>query len=181
MPDATITREQHALIHRFFRTRVPASDLEDQINDTFQIFLAKYKNPEVRDSMRYLRGIATKVLLRYIERKKRDGGQPFDSQVHPLPWAKSPASSVGTRLDRAARDLRVRNAFAGLPADIQLALGFRYGDDLPLQEVAETIEVSLATAKRRIRQGLDMLRDQVTVEDRGDDVTMSLRDALRGA
>jgi RNA polymerase sigma-70 factor (ECF subfamily) len=64
------------------------------------------------------------------------------------------------------RSLDLARALHGLPADVRLVLALRYYLDLPIQEVAEILGISIAATKSRIRRALAAAEKVLTAQDR---------------
>lgn len=61
---------------------------------------------------------------------------------------------------------RVRSALDRLPAEYREALILRYHQELPLEDVATALDVSLSAAKMRVHRGLKKLRAILDGEER---------------
>lgn len=128
-------------VMRFVRSKVPDPDCYDVVQETMKVCLT-LDSSRVRNPPAFLLGVARKQVYKYYERRRPSA--PFDSgRVSIAELGTGP----GTRLDR--KNL-LMHALRSLPADHQVAFELRYGEELTLEEVAETLEVSLATAKRYI-------------------------------
>lgn len=62
--------------------------------------------------------------------------------------------------------IRLLDALRGLPPKYSEALALRYIEEMPLDEVAETLGVSLSGAKMRVHRALGMLREHFDKEGR---------------
>jgi RNA polymerase sigma factor (sigma-70 family) len=110
------------------------------------------------DHKAYLWQIARFQVLKYYGRHRGVAGTPFDSQVHTV---NDLGPTVSSALDRRNR---VVCALQTLPADHQMAIEFRYGEELSLEETAAALDVSLATAKRYIAAGEQQLRKTLNAD-----------------
>lgn len=147
--DTLITQEWPRL-RRFFRTKVPEADVLDLAQNT----LLAYAEAGPRDpssARAYLWGIARKQVLKHYDKHRRPN-TPFDSTMH---TAMDLGPSLSSRLDNRNRLVA---ALQRLPADQQMAIELRYGEELKLEEVAEALDVSLATAKRYLSAAQEALR-----------------------
>jgi RNA polymerase sigma-70 factor (ECF subfamily) len=75
----------------------------------------------------------------------------------------APSKSPENTLTEERIDLA--RAMAQIPADQRLALALRYYLDLPMEEVAGVIGISLAAAKSRVRRALTTLAPALTAGD----------------
>jgi RNA polymerase sigma-70 factor (ECF subfamily) len=126
----------------------PASDVDDLVQEVFLQFYRSHKRLRNRESLRsYIFAISLRVTIRELrfrralkrERLTDDGGQELGPRFVP------PA------------DFEAREAVAGLRAMLdrldpkdQTAFVLRHVEGLELTEVARMLDVSLATAKRRL-------------------------------
>jgi len=69
--------------------------------------------------------------------------------------------TFSSRLDRRTQLLK---ALQALPLDHQIALELRHGEGQSLEEVAESVGVSLATVKRYLAAGEERLRAELPIE-----------------
>ena len=139
-------------LRRFFRTKVAEGDVLDLVQNTMLAYVDG--SPERGKERQYLWGIARKQVLKHYEKHRRET-EAFDSSVH---RATDVGPSLSSKLDRRNR---VVAALLTLPADQQMAVELRHGEDLKLEEVAEALGVSLATVKRYLAAAEDTLRAQL--------------------
>ncbi len=57
----------------------------------------------------------------------------------------------------------------GLPEKYRLPLALRYGEDMPVEEIAKALRLPRGTVSTRISRGLKMLRAQIEKEAEGND------------
>jgi RNA polymerase sigma-70 factor, ECF subfamily len=152
-----LIRDEWPKLERFFRTKVPPPMVQELAQNTFLTFSEKVD--EIRTNRTaYLWAIARHQVLRYWERSRARSSQPFDSTQHS-------ALDVGPTLSGAIdRRNRVLRALQSLPADHQMAIELRHGEGLSLEETAEALGVSLATAKRYLAAGKARLRELLGAE-----------------
>jgi RNA polymerase sigma factor (sigma-70 family) len=147
---------------RFFRTKVPESDVLDLVQNTLLAYVEGVGPDEPGKEKQYLWGIARKQVLKHYEKHRRQT-QQFDSTVH---TAMDLGPSLSSRLDNRNR---LMAALHSLPTDHQMAIELRYGEELKLEEVAEALDVSLATVKRYLSAAEEKMReaygDERTVAD----------------
>jgi RNA polymerase sigma factor (sigma-70 family) len=165
---AAIVRDAYPKLRRFFAKKVGPADVQDLAQATIVTFLEK-DSARIDDPARFLFGIARNKLLQHFDRLRP--GQPFDSQVIS---ARQLSTTLGTKLHRSTQ---IIEGMRTLPLEWQIALELRYGEDLKLTEVAETMEMSLAQVKRYIKDGLAQMREKMREQLRSelDDDTLGER------
>ena len=135
-----LIRNEWPKLERFFRTKVPSEHIGELAQATFLTYVenaARATSPRA-----FLWGIARLQVLKHWERHRTRGAQPFDSTRHSLLDVGPTLSSAVDRRNRLVRALQA------LPADQQMAIELRHGEELSLEEAASAMEVSLATFKR---------------------------------
>lgn len=163
-----LIRDEWPKLERFFRTKVPQADVLELAQATCLAYVEKFD--EARAAPRaYLWGIARYKVLQHWERFRGKKGEPFDSSQHSLHDVGPSLSSVVDRRNRVLAALQL------LPADQQMAIELRYGEELSLEETAAAIDVSLATVKRYLAAAEETLRAEL-----GGDVAVVVP-AYRGA
>jgi RNA polymerase sigma-70 factor (ECF subfamily) len=149
-PHHELARKQWPKLKRFFKSKVVEPDCYDLTQESLLAFIrtdpSKILNPEA-----YLWGIARKRLLGYYERKR-----PTEKFESTRISAAEIGGSLSSQLDRRRR---LVGALAQLPMDQQVAFELRFGEGLQLQEVAEAMELSLATIKRYLSKATQTLRE----------------------
>lgn len=138
-------------LRRYFRTLVPESDVLDLVQNTMLAYVESSGPREPGKERAYLWGIAWKQTLRFYEKNKRKN-VPFDSTIH---TAMDLGHTVSSRLDKQNR---LAGALHAIPVQQQSAVLLRHCEDLKLEEVAEALDVSLATVKRYLSAAEDSLR-----------------------
>lgn len=156
-PDAALENliaNEWPKLRRFFRTKVAEGDVLDLAQSTMLAYVEGGGPSEPGKEAQYLWGIARKQVLKHYEKHRREL-QPFDSTIH---TALDLGPSLSSRLDRRNRLVA---ALQTLPSDHQMAIELRHGEGLKLEEVAEALEVSLATAKRYLSAAEQKLRSEL--------------------
>lgn len=170
-PDlAPLIRAEWPKLRRFFDLKTnSAPDCHDLVQKTLMAWIEKLDAGGVEKPRQYLWGIARFQLLRYFERRRPSA--QFDSAIHTVG---ARATTLGTRYDRRHSIL---DALRELPLDLQMAVEFRHGEGLSLQETADALDVSLATAKRYLKSATDQLRESLgdVVSDLLPDVAAAYR------
>lgn len=150
-------------LERFFRTKVRPGDVADVAQATCLAFVEQLDQARA-EPRRYLWGIARLQVLKHWEKFRRADSEPFDSSRHSLTDV---GPSLSSTLDRRNR---LHGALQELPADLQFAIELRHVQGLRLEEVADALGVSLATAKRHITSAEKSLRKTL-----GEDPVVALR------
>jgi RNA polymerase sigma factor (sigma-70 family) len=149
-PLSALARKQWPRLKRFFKSKVAEPDCYDLTQETLLAFVRA--NPQqIRNPEAYLWGIARKRLLGYYERKRPT--EKFESTR--ISVAELGGGGLSSQLDRRRRLIA---ALAHLPMDQQVAFELRFGEELALQEVADAMEISLATVKRYLQAATVKLR-----------------------
>jgi RNA polymerase sigma factor (sigma-70 family) len=175
LPPAPDPSEHYPSVLQWVRGKVGDGPAYEITQEVFKIYAVKAQEEPILSPKPYLLRIARFRVYKHYDSLRRTN-EPFDSSVQSL-LIDRPQASPDTLLDRQDRHLRLRAALQALPADHLLALEFRYVHELEMKEVALALEVSLATAKRYVRAAIDKLRDRLQVDDLGDDITRSIREA----
>jgi RNA polymerase sigma factor (sigma-70 family) len=152
--EATLARlieEEWPKLRRYFRTLVPESDVLDLVQNTMLAYVESDGPSDQAKERAYLWGIAWRQSQRYYEKHSRKG-VPFDSAVH---TASQLDGSFTSQLDR--RD-RLVAALHRIPVQQQSAMVLRHCEGLTLEEIAEALELSLATVKRYLTAAEQTLR-----------------------
>jgi RNA polymerase sigma factor (sigma-70 family) len=159
--EATLARlieEEWPKLRRYFRTLVPESDVLDLVQSTMLAYVESDGPSDPAKERAYLWGIAWRQSQRYYEKHSRKN-VPFDSAVH---TASQLDGSFTSQLDR--RD-RLVAALHSIPLQQQSATILRHCEGLTLEEVAEALELSLATVKRYLTAAEQTLRGELGTLD----------------
>lgn len=138
-------------LRRYFRTLVPESDVLDLVQSTMLAYVESAGPREPGKERAYLWGIAWRQTLRFYEKHRRKA-VPFDSAVHS---AMDLGHTLSSRLDKQSR---LAGALHAIPVQQQSAVLLRHCEDLKLEEIAEALDVSLATVKRYLASAEERLR-----------------------
>lgn len=150
----SLIRNEWPKLRRYFRTLVPESDVLDLVQSTMLAYVESDGPREPGKERAYLWGIAFRQTLRFYEKHRRKN-VPFDSAIH---TAMDLGPSLSSRLDRQNR---LAGALHAIPVQQQSAVLLRHCEDLKLEEVAEALEVSLATVKRYLSAAEESLRTEL--------------------
>ncbi len=98
-----------------------------------------------------------------IDAARRAAKPPLDRNEPGIVPAGEPAPDA--RIERAARDVRIRAAFGALPPAQHEVVQLHFVDDLAHSEIAERLALPLGTVKSRLRLAFEKIR-----KDLGDSV-----------
>ena len=149
-------------VARFFHNKVSEAAQEDLIHDTFvacQKSVARFRR---QSSFRvFLFGIARNVLAEHLRRMARQ-----KARLEPeLDLDEVSAASLG--LSQAAIAMRheeqrlLLEALRNIPLPHQIALELHYWEELTAAEIAEVLAIPLGTAKTRLYDGREHLKEQL--------------------
>lgn len=143
-------------VYRFFVNKV-SDEVDDLIQRTFLACV------EGRDRVRegaslkaYLIGIARNQLLMYVRRRQRQD-QPYD-EVTVAELSGSPSAVMADREEEKI----LLQALRRIPLDLQTTVELYYWEQLPVQDIAEILEIPPGTVKSRLYRARDALRQAVS-------------------
>ena len=149
---AAFVNEHADALNRYFRSSgVPYADAQDLVQGTLETFLGK-DLAAIEKPRAFLLGIARNKLLQFRTRQR--SSEEFRSSQ--IPQA---VTSPSQRLDRR---LRVQLLFQRLDEEERTAFLLRC-EGLSLEEIAASMELSLATIKRRLAEARRHI-EQITLE-----------------
>lgn len=117
---------------------------------------ALQRPPRRRDSLAGWFSRVTRNLVR--DRAASEQARGSRERSHGIDRGNPPPGPVG---ERAAAVEHLGRAFAALPPIYRDALYLRYYEERGPQEIAEQLGLSVATAKTRLRRGLELLRNDL--------------------
>lgn len=151
-----IVTAEYPRVKRYMRSKLPEPECYDAAQEAMQAFLA-IDPARMRNPGAFLMGVARKHVLKYFERHRPS--EKFDSTMMSVAQL---GTSMSARLDR--RNL-LMHALRSLPVDHQSAFELRHAEGLSLEEVAEALDVSLATVKRYIESARSSLAKTLGTRD----------------
>jgi len=161
-----------AAVVRVARSIVEREDAEDVAQDAF--LLAFKALPSIEDPEKFAawlsvitRHRAQRSLMR--ERAYRAGRVEFDEMLLDHVGALA-RPMLDEKLDVSGNHSELNRALENIPADYALVLRLRYLDDMPLKRVSAFLGVPLSTVKWRLHRGKKLLREQVELLRKGDDL-----------
>lgn len=165
---------EYPRVKRYMRSKLPEPECYDAAHAALQAFLA-IDPARMRNPGAFLMGVARKHVLKYFERHRPS--EKFDSTMMSVAQL---GTSLSGRLDRRNR---LMHALRTLPVDHQTAFELRHAEGMSLEEVAEALDVSLATVKRYLDHARSNLAKLLGSHDGqlADADTSQLADAYRRA
>jgi RNA polymerase sigma-70 factor (ECF subfamily) len=144
-------REMQAVAYLVVRDRAAAEDI---VADSLLVALDRGANLRDDDALRaWILRIATNKALRHRERSAR---------IVELEVVQDMAARTGG--PAADESLTLWQAVQALPPRMRAAVGLRYYLDLPVEEVAQVLEVSPNTIKTQLKSALAHLRTALADE-----------------
>lgn len=144
-----LARHNWPRLKRFFRAKVLEPDCYDLTQETLLAFVRTDPSQLARPEA-YLWTIARHKLIDYFKRKR--AVETFESTRISIAEC---GAGMSTQLDRRRR---LHAALQRLPVDQQIAFELRFGEELSLAEVAEAMQLSLATVKRYLQRARSSLQ-----------------------
>jgi RNA polymerase sigma factor (sigma-70 family) len=137
---------------RYLLRRLPPQDAQDVAQEVFLRFLRIQRPEAVRDPETYLITVASHVAAEFQQRKQDRGRLQFDSAL--LERCMEDRGDAGMRpledeidFDRSITELE-------LPYKHRRALFLKLRDDLPKEEIAKQLGLSVATVSLYLKQAL---------------------------
>jgi RNA polymerase sigma-70 factor (ECF subfamily) len=130
---------------------------------TVETFWRIYRHRKRYDARRpfgaWARRIASRVAIDYLKSSayRESVGYSFEPMGPPAPFS-DPLEQAETR-DHIAR------AFLALPARLRVAATLALIEELPYQEIADALDISLSAVKMRVARAVELLR--ANLEKRG--------------
>jgi len=157
--------ERHfASVRRFFRNKVPAPEVEDLVQRTFEAVVqhADQYRGESR-FVTYLLAIARSQLHRWLRRRDpvRAGIEVEHSSLRDL--GVSPSEIVAAR----ERQRLLLDALQRIPLAMQIVLELHYWEGLTGPEIAEVVGVDPTTVRTRLHRARARLREEMEALTRG--------------
>ncbi len=162
-----LVQKYEKTIYNFaFKVCRSEDDAEDTLQEAFLSILSALKtfNYKSNFSTWIYRIVSNSCLMKW-RKEKRDRWESFEEIDHPedriqdnyTRWPDSPAQQL---LDDELRE-QMDNAILDLPPKYRLAFVLKDIENLKVEEVAESLEISLPAAKARIRRARLFLRDKL--------------------
>jgi RNA polymerase sigma-70 factor (ECF subfamily) len=153
-----------AAVRRFFCNKVPAAEVEDLMQRTFEACVAHADafRGEAR-FVTYLLAIARSQLHRWLRKRDpvRDGLDFGSSSLHDL--GVSPSGVVAAQ----QRQALVLAALRRIPVELQTMLELYYWEGLSGPDIAAVLEIEHGTVRSRLHRARELLRAALLQLERG--------------
>jgi RNA polymerase sigma factor (sigma-70 family) len=155
-PFARIVRQYQNLVASVaYRMGVRHGSIEDVVSEVFMKVYTKLHQYDGRYALSsWIYRIATNHVLDDIRRRKREGQVALDDVAEPS----DPRMNVAGESELTERDRLVRDAMTELPPDYQRVLALKHFEELPVDTIAEVLEIPEGTVKIRLMRGRQRLR-----------------------
>jgi RNA polymerase sigma-70 factor (ECF subfamily) len=152
-----VKRYQRPVFNLMFRVVGSTDQAADLTQETF---IKTYENLERfrpgRKFFSWLYAIGLNVARDFVRKNKSHTQMDFEG----FHGCQSPGEQQD-RLCEGLDFLRLEKSLGGLPLTYREALVLRYHEELPIREVAQTLNISVSAAKMRVKRGLEMLRQSM--------------------
>jgi RNA polymerase sigma factor (sigma-70 family) len=135
----------------FLRAMVGRHDADDCFQETFIAAMRAYERMDGRHPRAWVMTIARRKAIDHHRARAR----------RPEPRGELPQIAVTDRRP----DREIWEAVAGLADGQRAAIALRYAADLPYREIAAALDCSEDAARRRVADGLRMLRKNIDREE----------------
>ena len=169
---------KHPAIVRFFRNKVAeVRDEADLVQQTFAGLVEgrdTIRNPEHLDAFLY--AVARNALRGYIRKRSkrvREGEDYRTLCVSSLPAA-SPTSIAGLKRDAG----HLAECLRKIPLDAQIVLELRFFEGATARTIARLMAIPRGSVDRRVRQGMERLREALEVARMSQDEPTPTPEAL---
>jgi RNA polymerase sigma factor (sigma-70 family) len=142
-------------LFQFLRRRVrSAVDVQDLVQETYLRLLRAQDLGEVRDPHSYLFKVASHVALEWCERQARRGSV-VEVSDDMLVDDELPELVLDARISQE----RFEKTLAAVPAMMRAVLVMRLRDELPLEEIATQLQITVRQVRRYLARGYGRLRE----------------------
>jgi RNA polymerase sigma-70 factor (ECF subfamily) len=150
-----LVREHQAMVFsmacRYLRNRALAEEIAQ---DVFLQLYRKLPSLESQDHVvHWLRWVTAHRLIDHSRHEKRRPQSPLEDAPEPA----VPANSGDPLLSDVLRDL-----VAALPENARVVMILRYQEDLDPMDIAQALDMPIATVKSHLQRSLALLRDKLS-------------------
>jgi len=155
---ADLVREHQAMVFsmacRYLRNRSLAEEIAQ---DVFLQLYRKLPTLESPDHIKHwLRSVTAHRLIDHSRQQKRKLESSLPSSQYDAPEPAAPADGRDPFLAGT-----LRNLVAELPANARLVMILRYQEDLDPMDIAQALQMPLATVKSHLQRSLAWMRDRL--------------------
>ncbi|KXH80841.1 RNA polymerase sigma factor SigW [Sporosarcina sp. HYO08] len=161
-----VTLFQHRLYHLCYRMLGNAQEAEDIAQEAFvRAYMNIHSFDQKRKFSTWIYRIATNLCIDRIRKKKPDyyldaevpGTEGLDMYSQLAAAGELPEDEVV----KMETQERIQYEINRLPDKYRSVIILRYIEELPLQEIADVLEMPLGTVKTRVHRGREALRKQI--------------------
>jgi RNA polymerase sigma-70 factor, ECF subfamily len=159
--DVLVLRYRPAVLAAVSRQISQRGLAEDICQETF--LLAFKALPQLNDPdcfAAWLHAIARRQAIRHARGEARASHTPLDEMI--LEYSEVLGQSGWETLERRADQEWVREAMATLPEEFQIVLTLRYWSEMPLERIANFLDLPLTTVKWRLHRARALMRQRLT-------------------
>jgi len=143
------------LICRMTGSQVDAADLAQ---DAFiKAYEQLYRFQKGRRFFPWLYTIALNRTRNFLRKRKNDKTLPIDDCE--LPFPSDPVAEEEEKICMHLDSQRLQTALFRLPWEYREAVILRYHEELPMEDIANALSISVSGAKMRVHRGLKKLRE----------------------
>jgi RNA polymerase sigma-70 factor (ECF subfamily) len=155
-PFARIVRQYQNLVASVaYRMGVRPGFVEDVVSEVFmKVYTRLHQYDGAYALSSWIYRIATNHVLDDIRRRRRAGTVALDGVAEPS----DPRMNVAGESELSERDRLVRDAVHELPEEYSRVLALKHFEDLPVETIAEVLEMPEGTVKVRLMRGRQRLR-----------------------
>ena len=149
-----VERHQSALF-RYAQSKLGARPLaEDAVQETF---LAAYRGRMSFDPSRNFRGWLWMILVNTVRRMAKEHQRSFARSKAQLEDVPAAGDEVSRTLEQSEQQEKLAELLDRLPSEQAEAVRMRFFGELAYEEIGAALECSPATAKSRVRYGLEKM------------------------
>lgn len=159
-----VNRYKRQVYNLAFRMTANAEAARDLAQETFvRAYANLHRYRREKSFFNWLYTICLNLTRNHLEKKREmlteNGVGPIDREdMNPSGPHRSPETLIMEQ-----QDIRgLETALGALPVDLREAVVLRYMQELPFDDVASSLGVSLSAAKMRVYRGLEKLRKVMT-------------------
>jgi RNA polymerase sigma-70 factor (ECF subfamily) len=161
-----VKRYQQPIFNMIYRMTGSPEDAADLAQDAFiKAYEQLYRFREGKKFFPWLYTIALNHTRNFLRKNKTTRTVAIeDCELH------TNSDHVAQEEDRMCAQLdsqRIQGALARLPWEYREAVILRYREELPMEDIATALSISLSGAKMRVHRGLKKLREILETNDDG--------------
>jgi RNA polymerase sigma-70 factor (ECF subfamily) len=164
--EEVVTLFQHRLYQVCYRMLGNAQEAEDIAQEAFvRAYINIHTFDQKRKFSTWLFRIATNLCIDRIRKKKPDyyldANVPGTDGLNMYSQIAASGELPEEEVERMELQERIHYEIGRLPDKYRSVIILRYIEELPLQEIADILELPLGTVKTRVHRGREALRKQI--------------------